>query len=816
MCILGVAAGVALAVAVRIQTTSLTLTQGATERALGGRTSVQAVARGPAGMPVSAFRAVQRLPSVDAVAPVSVQNVSIEGPRGRSTVLLVGVDRRLEQLGIPIGSALGDQVQAIDVGLYLPAHLARKLGLQPGDAVLVSGAAGRRETLLSHTVTRLGDQEIGSAPIALAPLGLAQTLTGQSGRITRFLIRESRRTAADRRALNAAIGRGADLRAPGWESDLLAQATQLYRIAADLFVVLCLLLGAIVVYAVTLLAAADRRREIATLAALGCAPARLVTVLVCEAVAVGAAGGVAGTLLGWWLVHALGTSPADELSFAFIISDDVRLAGATAAAGVLGGIAISIGATLAANASLAGEPPSRALAAPAEMPRAVRWTRFFAAAGATQILAGVILPQLAPRLGVLAVCLVAGGVVLLVPGFVSLLVVIVERALPRPAGWGGLGISEFRCSPARGSAMGAVVAVMVIGIIVVQSANRNLQRSADALAKDTLFSADLWATAAGNDAFLSRAMTPEALDALVAQPGVAGVRSHRTVFMDWHDRRVLVLSLDTDRSGSRLTADVQRLQAGVNARQRLHDGAALLISRELADAHDVALGGRLTIPTPSGPRALPIVGYISNYGWQPGAIQLSSGAIARWWREPSLTAVQIDLLSGHDASAVRRRLQAVTAPLGLEIDTPELLRQRVRDTTHAGLAPLRKISSLLALAGVLALAASLIAATMQRARRIATLQAMGMQRRQVFSSLTAEFAIITVAGGVAGVAGGLAAHRLALDYLSEVNGTPVVYAIEPAALGLALALALAVALTVPLLSLSWLSRIPVRSSFADV
>ena len=816
MCIVGVAAGVALAVAVRVQTTSPTLSQGPTQRALVGLTTVQAVARGPAGMPVAAYHAVQRLPSVDAVAPVSVQSVAITGPRGRSSVLLVGVDRRLEQIGISIGSAASRELQASDVGLYLPTGLARKLGLRPGDDVMVSGADGVKQTLLSRTLARLGDQDIASAPIAVAPLGLAQTLTGQTGRISRLLILESTRSAADRVALAAAVGGGADLRDPDWETGLIAQATRLYGVAAGLFAVLCLLLGVIVVYAVTLLAAVDGRRAIATLAALGCAPARLVGVLICEAVLVGATGGAAGTLLGWWLVHALGSSPADQLSFTFIIPDDLRLGVGTAAAGLLGGIAISIAATLAANASLVTEPPAAALAAPAEPLRSVRWTWLAGAAGASAIVIAVIVTQLAPGLGVLSVCLVAGGSVLLVPGLLALLVGAVERVLPRPGGAGSLGVSEFACAPTRGSAMAAVVAVMVIGIIVVQSSNRNLQRGADMLANAALYSADLWATAAGNDAFLSRPMTPRARELIVDQSGVAGVRTHRTVFMDWQERRVMVLSLDTDRGGVRFTADVQRMLPGTGVQPALREGTAVLISRELARKHAVALGDRVTIPTPSGQRTLPIVGYVSNYGWQPGVIQLSSGAIERWWREPSLTALQIDVHAGADLPAVRERLQRVTAPLGLEIDPPALLRQRVRDTTRAGLAPLRNISWLLALGGVLALIASLVAAIMQRARRVATLQAIGIKRRQLLVSLTVEFAAATCAGVLAGLAGGLAAHRLALGYLADVTGIPVAYVIEPATLGAAMALATAAALAVPLLSLSWLSRIPVRSSFADV
>ena len=438
MCVIGVAAGVALTVAVRMQTTSVAQGPQRTERALVGEASIEAVARGPVGMPVSVFGAVRRLASVKAVAPVLVQSVAIEGPNGRRAVLLVGADRRLQQIGSPVAATVGRLLEARDVGLYLPAGVAERLGLAPGDRVTVLGPAGRRETLLSDTPSRLGDGDIGSAPIALAPLGLAQSLTGQTGRLTRLLIRETSHTPADRRALGVAVGRRAALRSPGWESGLLAQASYIYRLSANLFAVMCLLLGAIVVYAVTLLAAVDRRREIATLAALGCAPARLIGVLVCEATMIGAVGGVAGTISGWGLAHALGSLPADHLSFAFPISEQLRLERATAVVGVLGGIAVAIGATLIASARLAFEPPGGVLAMRPEAPRPSRRSVAFRALGVITLLLAGVLTLIAPKLGVVAVCLVIAGVVVVVADVLALLVRLIERALPGPPGAAGL------------------------------------------------------------------------------------------------------------------------------------------------------------------------------------------------------------------------------------------------------------------------------------------------------------------------------------------------------------------------------------------
>ena len=819
MCIVGVAAGVGLSCAVRVQTIGLGEGQQSTERALAGRASIEAVALGPRGMPVAAFRRVAQLPSVAAVAPVSVADVTIDGRGGAAGVRLVGVDRRLRAIGSPLGATIGGLRAARDLGVYLPAELARSLGLRRGDRIVVRGPAGRRESLVAGTPSTAGDTRLGAAAIALAPLGLAQSLTGQQGRIDRLLVRESAPGNVDRAALRRAIGPGTRLRAPGWESDLLAQASQLDRRSADLFAVLCLLLGGIVVYSVTLLAAADRRREVATLAALGCAPRLLGSVLLYEALVVGVVGGTAGVALGWGLVHALGAQEAGHLASAFTLSGALRLDVATAVGGVLGGVATAIVATLAAGAGLASAPPAAALSATGEEGSGSRRARPLRAAAVVALLAGGLVAALAPRAGPLAVCLVAAGAVLLVPSVLLLVLRAIGRVLPSPAGAGGLGVAEVRHQPRRAGAMAAIVAVMVLGIVTVGSSVANLEHGTDRLAQDSFAHADLWATA-GDDVFLTRPIDTRAQAVMRAQPGVADVRPYRSAFLDWDDRRVLVYSLDASSPRFRFDTGTRLALPAARARRLLDRRAAVLISRELADALGVKPGGRVTLPTPSGPRTLEVAGLVPNYGWQPGAVALSGDAIRRWWGEPSLTALKIDLASASAGAgavaAARRRLQPAAAAAGVRIELPSALRRHVRDTTRAGLAPLRRIAQLLSILGVLALTVSLVASIMQRGRRVATLHAIGMRRRDVLLSLTAESATITIAGALAGLAGGLLAHRFVVEYLTAVTAYPVGYAIQTPVLGLALGLAAASAVLVPLLSLRRLSQIPIQRSFSDV
>ena len=122
---------------------------------------------------------------------------------------------------------------------------------------------------------------------------------------------------------------------------------------------------------------------------------------------------------------------------------------------------------------------------------------------------------------------------------------------------------------------------------------------------------------------------------------------------------------------------------------------------------------------------------------------------------------------------------------------------------------------MLALFAVVALAVSLIAALLQRARRVATLRAIGMREHHALASLAAESAAVAVAGGAVGLAGGLLDHALVVAYLRRATDFPAAYALEPSVILLAIAVATAACVLVPIMSLPALSVVRVRNTPSD-
>ena len=322
----------------------------------------------------------------------------------------------------------------------------------------------------------------------------------------------------------------------------------------------------------------------------------------------------------------------------------------TAAVGLVGGVVLALFATLAASAGLVSEPPAGPLSGSADEQGEARSDfRGTGLTGLALLAAGIGLSLVAPALGLVSVCLVAAGAVGLVPDALRIVLRTIARASPPP---GGAPPASPSCARRRvwGAAMAAIVAVMVLGVVTVGSATANLERGVDDLAIDTFGFADLWVTAEGSDPYLTRPIDPRIREVARAQPEVSLALTHRGAFLDWADRRVFAFTVESFDVTAPGEAPFPEL--GVRERRLVSDGGGLLISRELADAHRVGKGDRVTIPTPSGPRTLRVVGFAPNFAWQPGAIALAPNAFARWWRGTSMTAVPV--LLGRARIAVSR------------------------------------------------------------------------------------------------------------------------------------------------------------------
>jgi predicted lysophospholipase L1 biosynthesis ABC-type transport system permease subunit len=118
------------------------------------------------------------------------------------------------------------------------------------------------------------------------------------------------------------------------------------------------------------------------------------------------------------------------------------------------------------------------------------------------------------------------------------------------------------------------------------------------------------------------------------------------------------------------------------------------------------------------------------------------------------------------------------------------------NSARQGLQSLGEISTLILIAGALAVAASLSAAIWQRRARLAAMKTWGYDHVQLWRSMLVESLILLVVGGGDGAILGLYGHALADRWLRATTDFPAPFAIGGPQVFLTLALLVGIAMAV--------------------
>ena len=814
--VLGIAAGVMLSFSVAAQNASLTSGAAEVDRELAGRSTLELVALGPEGMGLAVAERVRRLPGVAAAAPVSEEWVTLRHGERSVNLRLFGVDGHIAALGGALTSGAQRIGRSGAAGLYLPAHVVGELGSAHGAPVEVLSRIGATAVEVAGVLPtrRLG--ALADAQTAFAALPLAERLTG-GGRIQRILVVPRGRGGGLARALQAAGGPGTVVWSTGTEIRAVDQASALDRSSSSLFAALGLVVGGLLAYSAMVLTMAERRREVATMRALGCGLGALLLAVLIDALALGVLGTALGLLGGRLALGWLLPSEDSFLSSAFLLGSRAVVPLGVLALSCVAGVLTTL---------LAAALPARALArvAPAE---ALHTAPDAAVIGARVPAPLLLAPAVAlGTVGVLSTIWGAGELGLLLWVLAGLLTVpaavpwaarIIHRLLPGPGGAARVGVAEVAGFPARAIATAAVVTLSVSGLVIVNGAVSNLETGTARLAASSYPMNNLFVTAsAREEVFFTQPLAASFRARLTRLPVLAYARPWRSAFLDWGERRVLAYAF-TDgaprgfRAGELIEGDARRAASALASER-----GAVAISSDLAAAHGLRIGSRFLLPTPAGPRRVRVVALITNYGWVPGALALNAAAFAAWWGAGDVTAYQIGFAPGVDRLAAVRRVRAALAGTGLTTVTSAQMRARAGASARSQLANLQRIGQLIALAGLLAVTAATLAGVLGRIRRMSALRTIGMSLGQVALALVSEIGCIVGIGALLGALVGLVGHALVIHYLSSRFAMAVAFGPSLSQLTATILLSGAIVLAATLVALRWVARAPLAASMLDV
>ena len=653
--------------------------------------------------------------------------------------------------------------------------------LTPGDTLaLIAGGEPRRVTV-GGILELSGVARASGGDILLTDIFTAQDLLGKT---RRRRPRGHRARSGSERGMRSPARSSADCR-PGLtlEPPNRAAATaermvRAFRFNLNALGSLTLLVGMFLVANAVSIAVLRRRPEIATLRALGTSRSAIFAAFLCEGLVVGLAGTALGEALGFVASRAALRAVAGTVSTIYAPTariEGIDAAGPAALAAVVG-MAASLLATLAPAAEAMRVAPSPAMRAGAIEGVARRRLRTRA------LLAGLalLLAALASRAGPIDGFPLFGfaAVVLVVAALASAAPLLVRAGAALPARlFGGalgpagrLGAGFFGGALAKNGIAVTALAMalgMTLAMIVTVASIRQTVR---VWVESTLRS-DLWIKAnAGGRSGIVGDLPPDIVAFLHGVDGVDAVDPFRA-----RERRI--------RAGGRLrsrpgisaswpapagspswTAAIRARPSRSGPRRAARSSSP---NRSPGDS-EPPTGSALTLPTPSGPRAVPRGRRVLRLlerprhggAWTGSSTSRSSPTreSRAWpcWRGRASTPAELR----------RRILAAAAGRYALTITTNRELRREVLVIFDRTFAVTRALEAIAVSVAVLGIANALMASAVERRRAFGLLRAVGASGEQIRRATFVEALLCGLTGTAAAVAAGAAFAWLLLTVIN--------------------------------------------------
>ena len=761
---------------------------------------------------------VARHPQVAVASPVLEVNTQALGA-GASLLALrvVGIDAihvaRIAPDLLPVPDASADRLAIFAPNtVFLNASARQALG---------SAGVALQAGLRLQPVNVAGSLAGGGAALAVMDIGAAQDLFGRAGQLSRIDLRL--RPGTDRRALvrelQATPGwpAGLGLSEPGDAAERLGQLSRAYRVNLTVLALVALFTGAFLVFSVLALSVAKRAQQFALLAVLGLSAKARMALVLWESLALGLVGSCAGLALGTALAMLALRLLGGDLGGGYFTGVAPQLQWSAGAAGLYGllGLAAALAGGWWPARQVQQLPPAQTLKGlgDARGHRRRRWL------GPALMLAGLALTQAPAVFGLpvaayLAVALLLVGGIGSLPWLISLLLDWLSlglqgRLLPL--------LAVERARRQRDSAAVALSGVVAaLALAVALSVMVASFRDSVTAWLDRLLPADIYVRSAttlreSDTLFFS----PALVQAAAQLPGVERLRAQRQLPLLLEPSRpavaLLVSPLEDPGASLPLLGDALQVPPGQ---------IGIYVSEAVLDLYGARLGAAFAplaaaFKPPDGAagastQAFFVAGVWRDYARQSGSIAMRSSDYQRLSADRRVNDLALWLRDDADQSTVQQGLrelverEAPGAGALLEFASARQIRTvslGVFDRSFAVTYWLQAVAIAIGLFGV---AASFSAQVLARRKEFGLLAHLGLTRRQILGLVTAEGAVWTTVGAVAGLGLGLAVAAVLVHVVNpqSFHWTMDLSLPWPRLLLLCLAVVLAGTLT------AWLSSLP--------
>jgi putative ABC transport system permease protein len=765
----GIAVGVALIAALGIINRSVLANFRASLERVAGKAALQVVlGTGEVGFDEAAIAVAANDPDV-AHAFGLVRGWLAATDDSGDTVQLFGVDLTTDAIDSYDVHAVGrDEIDQLEFlndpsSVLLTKEYAARRGIRVGDRVQFASPQGIKPLHVRGLLEAEGLATVFGGNLAVMDLMAAQRLLGKDRRVDQVdvLLRNAADVGAVRDRLAAALPSSLSVLRPALRGERFERVIGAFQAMLDGLSLLCLLAGVFIVYNTSATAVVQRARDLAIMLAVGADRRRIFLLVLTEAALIGLVASLLGVALGLGMARLLLQLVAQSMGVIYqtrFTVESYTLAWSQVALYCALGVLGSVAAALA---------PARKASRldPLELMRPDFRERL-AIAAPTRVLVGVgagllVLTLAALRMELVTRSVVWGNVaasllwiatmVLAIP-FTSAMVAVLQRWLPRLAGFSGrMAVESLTRAPGRTGVTAAVIALSLTLAITVSSVAlsfRESERNWFILSGDLVVS-----SVATEGGWLELPLSGEVEAELRALPGVDRVETYRALQgQAFGDTRIAVVALSP---GFVETPQFRRqLVAGVDdAIRELQAGRGVVISDNLADRLGVRPGTKIDLPSPAGTQRLRVLGVIAgDYSGDQGSVLLDREHFVRLWGDRKVSHFNVFLRPGEELRAMReaiaRRLHGRYLVKILTVPQTLAYHQSMVDRAFVFTYAIQLLVIAVTLAGIFDL---LITQIMERRGEVGVFRAVGADRVQVGRAIRLEALAIGMAGSILGI-----------------------------------------------------------------
>jgi putative ABC transport system permease protein len=697
-----------------------------------------------AGFPGTIAGDVAAVPGVANAAPmIRMSAATASGP-----VLLFGADKSSAALG----GALKDAVDK-----PLKTMSANPNGVQVGPGVGRSKGETFRLGSASVTVTEVltGKQlsDLNGGHYVLAPLALAQNVTGRTGQLDSILIttKPGANLAAVRAAVTTAVQGRAIVADPSMRAVRAGDGVKLMNYMALMGAGVALVVGAFLIYTTMTMAITQRRPVISMLRAIGGRRVTIVRDLLAEAAILGLIGGAIGCGLGIILGRlAIGRLPP-AVTQGLEARVEYWLPGYAIPVALAATILTSGAASAMAARQVYKVSPIEALA-PVGVSAAdfvPRWLRMACGIAAVAMFAAAIMVVAGHRGTLVFGAIFALFTAEIVLGFaLTALMVRATAATARLFGSvGRLAAATIERAPRRVWATVMTVLIAVVTTVVITGTNADMILSARAIFAPVA-DVDVWVSANPPDSYAVDALPQDLSGKVAGVPGVRRVTAGASGFAEVGGTRVMLDGFSPGTADPLLRALDERVRGEVLA------GRGVVLSQNLGKALRVRVGDELPLQTPHGPRRTPVLALVPFFSTVIGTVGIDVGRMRDWFDRPAATALQITANTGADPKRLLADIRKVVPAPNYVYDGSAALAG-LEAPLHQSMYIANAVWIIVVFVAAVALFNTLTLSVLERRREIGVLRAMGISRRATLQMVLAEAAAIGVVGGVCGLLFGI-------------------------------------------------------------